>query len=85
MLFTGGTFTMSGSLPLNHIAAWNIPSHSWLPLGSGTDNQVLTIASNGSRIYAGGIFHLAGGKLSDYLGSYESSASLSIILPVVMR
>jgi hypothetical protein len=66
-LFVGGDFTavdVGTNIPMNYISYWN---SSWNQLtgggGNGTNGSVNAIASDGSRIYAGGNFTLV-----DYTG-----------------
>src|SRR5437667_8123923 len=47
------------------MAKWD--GSSWTALGSGLDGQVRAVAVSGSDLYAGGLFTMAGGKVSAYI------------------
>lgn len=57
-LYIGGTFTLAGGAPLSKIARWN--GNAWLPLGAGIGGEgspsVNALATDGSNLYAGGLF-----------------------------
>jgi hypothetical protein len=58
-LIVGGQFNQVGTTSANNIAAWD--GTTWTPLGTGTNNIVLSLAAHGGKLYAGGAFTLAGG------------------------
>ncbi|MGH2688532.1 MAG: hypothetical protein ACRDKW_06970, partial [Actinomycetota bacterium] len=66
ILYFGGKFTRvhsAGGEPAerNHLAACRLSTGELLPWNPGADNWVLALATDGSRIYAGGAFGAVGG------------------------
>jgi flagellar hook capping protein FlgD len=53
-LVAGGSFTVSGSQPVNHIAEWD--GTNWNTLGSGLDGTVYALAVYNGQLVAGGSF-----------------------------
>jgi len=74
VLVAAGTFTRSGTRPLNHAAWWDETTRSWQPLGAGTDGMVRTLAPVGDALFAGGRFLEAGGVESPYLATWKNQA-----------
>lgn len=72
-LFVAGYFQGSGGLNIKNIAKWN--GSTWSPLGSGLDNTVYALAVAGTKLYAGGAFTLAGGRISAYAASANIGAA----------
>src|SRR5688572_5017553 len=68
LLYAGGWFTASGSMPVSHIASWN--GTSWSALGAGTDNYVYAITDFNNDIYAGGTFLNAGTVSAQYVAHW---------------
>jgi hypothetical protein len=76
-LYVGGYFfaatNINGtSVTVNRIAKWN--GSSWLALGPGMNNFVLTLASSGADLYAGGGFTMAGSAVVNYVAKWDGSA-----------
>ena len=81
-LIVGGRFDRLGSLSFFNLARWN--GTNWENFGSGTDRFVSALLiDNGDRLYAGGGFSLAGGKVSNYFAQYDQP--LFEYLPMVMQ
>ena len=67
-LYVGGNFTTAGGQPANYIAKWD--GSRWHPVGAGAinglNNQVMVLHVhsdvNGTLLYAGGWFTMAGGQ-----------------------
>ena len=69
-LIVGGQFDRLGSLSFFNLARWNGTNSE--NLGSGTDRFVSALLiDNGDRLYAGGGFSLAGGKVSNYFALWD--------------
>ncbi len=81
-LYAGGVFTPSGGTGGNRIAKWD--GSTWSPLGTGMDDDVLTIAAspNGTDIYAGGHFTTAGGNSANHIAKWNGSSWSSLGSPV---
>ena len=67
-LFTAGRPDLVGESPTNYIVWWN--GSEWVPLGSGVNQYVYTLASNGEKLFVGGSFSTAGGKVANKISSY---------------
>ena len=63
-VYAGGNFDSAGTLPTNHVVAWDIASEQWENLGEGLNKDFVPIVSslstNGQYIYAGGNFARTG-------------------------
>ena len=81
-LFAGGTFTQTGVLGLENIAAWDLLGSHWSNLGSGADGPILSVATDANFVYAGGLFGAAGGKVSNFLGRW---GQYQLFLPTLRR
>ena len=73
-LYAGGNFTTAGGVPVNRIAKWD--GTNWSGLGNGItrtfgNSSVVTMASRGNDLYAGGSMEYAGGKASYYLARWN--------------
>jgi hypothetical protein len=66
----GGSFSMAGGLPANHVARWN--GSSWTELGAGTDGRVQALLPlpNGDLI-VGGVFSNAGGVPASRIARWD--------------
>jgi hypothetical protein len=53
-VYVGGTFTQAGSVNATNVAVWN--GSAWSAMGTGLSGSVLTLASYGGYLYAGGSF-----------------------------
>jgi hypothetical protein len=75
-LFAGGSFATAGSVTANNVAKWD--GSSWSAFGSGTDAQVRGLAmfdtgtTLGLNLYAGGLFHNAGGVSASYAARWTN-------------
>ncbi|MFZ4767299.1 MAG: DUF7453 family protein, partial [Roseimicrobium sp.] len=70
-LFACGEFTEAGGVPASGIAAWD--GSAWTALGSGLNWTLFgpcAVATDGTRVYAGGGFSYAGGKVSGSFAEY---------------
>jgi len=68
-LYIGGTFTIVGNTFASNIAEWD--GSTWSALGSGMNEQVLSLAVSGSTLYAGGYFTKAGGNAATYIAQWN--------------
>jgi hypothetical protein len=59
-LYVGGSFTMAGDIPANHIATWALDGSGWSAVGTGLDAAVAAVGVSGADLYAGGYFTTAG-------------------------
>lgn len=79
-LYVGGNFNVIGDVVANGIAKWD--GKAWSALGSGMDDQVITLAVSGTNLYAGGVFTTAGGvevnKVAKWDGSHWSALGTGI-------
>lgn len=81
-VYVGGLFTLAGGLPASSIAKWN--GNAWSALGAGVQNvlieltYVYALAVNGTDVYAGGAFYLAGGLSAANIAKWNGSAWSSI-------
>ena len=71
-LYAGGDFSTAGGAPAGGVAKWD--GSRWTALGSGTAygvgrtlGGVKALAVSGSDLYAGGLFHVAGGKVASFI------------------
>ncbi len=67
-LIVAGDFRHAGGAEARSIAQWD--GHSWSPLGSGIEGFVESLAFDGTTLYAGGSFLLAGGLPSHYIAAW---------------
>ena len=69
-LYAGGAFDSIGNNPANRMAKWN--GTTWTNLGTGTNNEVLTLALDtiNNIIYAGGSLTTAGGNATLYIAKW---------------
>ena len=76
VLVVGGSFTLAGGLPANHIASWD--GSSWTPLGEGLDDRVRALEvfddGTGPMLYAAGEFSSAGGQPTGGIARWDGSA-----------
>lgn len=78
-LIAGGIFTTAGDNPANAIARWD--GQTWHPLGSGIRflpwdpplAEVRTLAVYDDRLYAGGLFFVAGETRANDIASWDGS------------
>jgi RHS repeat-associated protein len=75
-LFAAGSFAHAGNVAAANVAAWD--GASWLPLGSGLNGEVDSLAiyddGSGPALYAGGAFTLSGGTGVSHLARWNGSA-----------
>jgi Immunoglobulin domain len=65
-LYAGGTFDKPGGVPANNVAKWD--GSAWSALGSGVNNYVNALASDGAgHLFVGGNFTLTGTNVSPYI------------------
>ena len=57
-VYIGGEFTHAGGVVANNIVRWD--GVNWFPLGAGTNDEVISLASMGDMLYAVGVFDTAG-------------------------
>ena len=77
ILYAGGRFDSSGTIPINRIARWN--GTSWDSMGTGlTNGNVNTISKYGGFIYAGGSFPTAGNTVVNYFTRWNGTGWDSI-------
>ena len=69
VLYAGGNFSRAGASEANNIAVWD--GTGWVPLGSGTDSTVGTVAVRDDALFATGAFALAGGRPSVQIARYS--------------
>jgi hypothetical protein len=60
--YAGGYFTQAGDTKASNIARWD--GGTWAPIGDGTDHGVFALCVKGARLYVGGLFQTAGGKMT---------------------
>jgi len=74
-LYVGGRFPEAGGQKAANIARWD--GARWTSLGSGTDNDVLALASfdigGGSVLIAGGSFETAGGVAVNHVARWDGT------------
>ncbi len=71
-LVAAGRFQTAGSVTANSIARWN--GSSWVALGTGADNTVLSLAVlTGGSLVAGGSFSSAGGRGALHVARWSGS------------
>jgi hypothetical protein len=76
-VYVAGSFANAGSVPASNIAVWDTSTESWSALGSGTNgtnNDVLDLLKQGSKIYAVGTFTQAGGNSANYVAVWDGTS-----------
>ncbi|MDQ3071909.1 MAG: T9SS type A sorting domain-containing protein [Bacteroidota bacterium] len=68
-LYAGGMFYKAENRPAMRLAEWN--GASWLPVGSGMDNTVKSLAWIDGKLYAGGEFARAGGVPANCIARWD--------------
>ena len=71
LLVVGGAFTVAGDVIANNIAAWD--GTTWQPLGSGTNDVVLTLTVYNGDLVAGGWFTTAGGNPASHIARWDGA------------
>lgn len=81
-IYAGGDFWIMGSAVANNIAKWN--GSTWSALGSGMRNNgwadgwngahVVALAWDGTNLYAGGRFKIAGGASANRIAKWNGTA-----------
>lgn len=71
-LYAGGQFTSAGATSADHIALWT-GGTTWLPLGTGVDNDVTSIVLGPGGYFVGGNFINAGGNTVNHLALWNGS------------
>ena len=71
-LYAGGSFTMAGDVPADHVAKWD--GTSWVALGDGLNGDVYALAGFDNKLYAGGFFTTASGAVSDYIAQWDGTS-----------
>lgn len=69
--YAGGFFIYSGGVLVNRVAMWN--GSEWLPLGSGVNNAVRSIAIKGNDVYVAGEFTTAGGITVNRIAKWDGT------------
>ncbi len=77
-LYAGGSFTLAGGQPVQHVARWN--GSSWSGVAGGTDGSVKGLVAfddgvHGAGLYAVGPFDNAGGVPSTKIARLDACAS----------
>ncbi len=74
-LFIGGDFSQAGGKTVINIARYNINEETWHSLGDGVSNSpfegVYALATDGSNLYVGGGFSLAGDISANNIARYD--------------
>jgi hypothetical protein len=70
-LYLGGAFTAMGTTNANYVVQWN--GSRWLPLGTGVDGDVWSLAVSGTNLYAGGKFTNAGGAAATRIAQWNGA------------
>lgn len=91
LLYVGGLFDTAGGVPAKSIAAWN--GAAWAPVGGGivggasSTGSVLTLATDGTTLFAGGDFSSAGGvpavNVAQWNGTAWDSLGAGILHPSI--
>ena len=68
-VFLGGGLSCLGHLPLDYIGRWD--GKRIEQLGEGVDDEVLTLVTRGSILYAGGRFKRAGGVRANGIAKWD--------------
>lgn len=72
-VYVAGSFTQVGGVSARNIARWN--GTSWSGLGTGLDDQVLSLAlAPNGVVYAGGYFSEAGGQPANRIAKWDGTA-----------
>ena len=78
-LYAGGDFTAAGgAVAGNHIAKWDGTTSSWSALGGSGINgtvQALAVDGNGTAVFTGGNFSVAGGVTANFTARWDGMAS----------
>jgi hypothetical protein len=73
LLYVGGEFTTAGGSPARNVALWD--GGEWVPLGSGLDNRVASLAVNESGdLYAAGNFTTAGSQPAGGIAAWDGAS-----------
>jgi hypothetical protein len=67
-LFIGGSFTTAGGIPANNIVSWD-GATTWSALAGGTNTQVQSLLSNGTKLFAGGSFWMVNSSTTNANGA----------------
>ncbi len=65
----GGWWETAGGQPIPYLARWD--GSEWAPIGSGVNNAVTALLAHNGKLYVGGSFTMAGGKLSNHFGIFD--------------
>lgn len=87
-IFAGGTFDHSGTTVVYNIARWSPACERWLPVDIGTNAAVHALALQDDRLYAGGVFSLAGRRPSARFAAVqpgEAVCGYELYMPVHAR
>lgn len=72
-LYAGGRFDLAGDVSASNVAAWDLISHAWSPLGTGTDDLVSALVLDDGFLYAGGSFTRVGGKRANSVARWDGA------------
>ena len=72
VVYASGYFTSPG----NRIAKWD--GANWSNIGSGMNEDVLSLAIYNNELYAGGLFEIAGGNIIDGIAKWNGSSWSSL-------
>lgn len=70
-LYAGGTFTQSGTSPVNYIARWD--GSAWQPVAGGTNGTVNALCVYNNELYVGGTFTDAGGVTVNNIAKWDGT------------
>jgi hypothetical protein len=59
MIYVGGLFNDAGGVSVSNLAAWNVKTSTWSPVGGGTNGIVTALALRENHLYVAGSFTLA--------------------------
>lgn len=69
ILYVAGHFDNSGAVQINRVGQWD--GTNWLPVGTGMNQDVYTLAIYNGNLYAGGHFTLADGNPCNYIAMWD--------------
>ncbi|MBP8301411.1 MAG: hypothetical protein KA020_13675, partial [Planctomycetes bacterium] len=74
LVATGGEFAEASGVTVNNIAAFDVTTRTWIPLGSGTNGRVnAVLALPNGNLLIGGAFSSAGGVACNNLAEWNGA------------